>query len=178
MRHGSPNPGCAHRSTYPVLIKEILTPFAGPDGITAGAHSSQLQCQLCRGGRIRPPRERSERTSSGRLRALCHPERSEWFAKRSIHEVEGPRNTRPRHGPIREFLPRPAGTVRTPYASFVTSAGKDCSDFAGRTRSKADSKIRRLRRQIGKGTSSTRAVGQPKRMRLSAAEVCRLLRRR
>ena len=44
----------------------------------------------------------------------CHPERSEWFAKRSIHAVEGPLTTQPRHGPVKEFQPRLDSTVRTP----------------------------------------------------------------
>ncbi len=56
----------------------------------------------------------------------CHPERSECFAKRSSHAVEGPRSNRSRQQRVREFLHRspiasPANTICAPHFSARSS---------------------------------------------------------
>src|ERR1039458_1170412 len=60
----------------------------------------------------------------------CHPERSECFAKRSIHGVEGPRDTHPRHGRLREFPPCSTASCELPYMSISAQARKGSFDFA------------------------------------------------
>ncbi len=71
----------------------LLTPLSRCTRMTDLWSVSRLQSDLCW---VIP------RNSCGD----CHPERSECFAKRSIHGVEGPHATWPRHGPVREFPPR------------------------------------------------------------------------
>src|SRR6267154_4646979 len=48
----------------------------------------------------------------------CHPERSECFAKRSTHGVEGPHARLYRHKPVRESRPRTI--VRMPFIVLAT----------------------------------------------------------
>src|ERR1700722_10418675 len=50
------------------------------------------------------------------------------FREAKHSRSEGPRNSQPRHGPVREFSPRPPGTVRIPLHVLSAYAGKGCFD--------------------------------------------------